>query len=86
MKNMDIYLHGMTLVTTSHLLRDSFPVPDQYAEISKTYSFPGGETGFGYYRQAHTDNFRQVRCVLWTDWLFSHLGARKLYTAVKVSW
>jgi len=45
MKNTDIYLHGMTLITTSHLLREIFPSPDQYAEISKSYSFPGGETG-----------------------------------------
>jgi len=45
MKNTDVYLHGMILMTTSHLLRDSFPGPDQYAEISKTYSLPGGETG-----------------------------------------
>jgi len=44
MKNTDIYLHGMILMTTSHLLRGDFPVPDQYAEISSSYTFPGGET------------------------------------------
>lgn len=47
MNTTDIYLHGMILVTTSHLLADSFPAPDQYAEISNSYSFPGGETGCG---------------------------------------
>lgn len=45
MNNTDIYLHGMTLMTTSILLRDDFPKPDSYAEISRNYSVPGGETG-----------------------------------------
>lgn len=45
MYNTDVYLYGMTLMTTSILLRDSFPDPDQYSEISRNYSFPGGETG-----------------------------------------
>jgi len=45
MSKTDIYLYGMILMTTSHLLRDSFPEPDQYAEISQSCIFPGGETG-----------------------------------------
>ncbi len=40
-----IYLYGMTLITTSHRLRDRFPKPDDYSEIAESHSFPGGETG-----------------------------------------
>lgn len=45
MAKYDVYLYGMTLMTTGHLLKGDFPKPDTYAEIVKTYSFPGGETG-----------------------------------------
>lgn len=44
MKEFDVYLYGMILMTTSHLLRDDFPESDSYSEITKTYFFPGGET------------------------------------------
>ncbi len=40
-----IYLYGMTLLTTSHLLDEDFPALDTYAEINKSYRLPGGETG-----------------------------------------
>ena len=41
----DIYLFGMTLLTTSHLLDEDFPALDTYAEISESHRLPGGETG-----------------------------------------
>jgi sugar/nucleoside kinase (ribokinase family) len=40
----DIYLYGMNLITTSHLLKEDFPKADSYSEIVKTYKLPGGET------------------------------------------
>ncbi len=45
MKNSDIYLYGMILITNSFLLKDSYPEPDTYGEITRRYSLPGGETG-----------------------------------------
>lgn len=45
MKNNDIYLYGMVLITNSFLLRDNFPEPDTYSEFTKLYRLPGGETG-----------------------------------------
>ncbi|MHB8130726.1 MAG: PfkB family carbohydrate kinase [Mobilitalea sp.] len=45
MKNNDIYLYGMILITNSFLLKDSYPEPDTYGEITKRYALPGGETG-----------------------------------------
>ncbi len=41
----DIYLYGMTLVTTSHRLESNFPERDGYCEIAETHRLPGGETG-----------------------------------------
>ena len=41
----DVYLYGMTVITRMHLLKDSYPEPDCYSEIKKSYIFPGGETG-----------------------------------------
>lgn len=41
----DIYLYGMTLLTSSHLLAGDFPALDTYAEIKRSYVLPGGETG-----------------------------------------
>ena len=40
-----IYLYGMILATRSYLLRDGFPKPDEYSEVSAEYFLPGGETG-----------------------------------------
>ena len=45
MDHNNIYLYGMILITNSFLLKDSYPKPDTYGEISKNYSLPGGETG-----------------------------------------
>lgn len=43
MKN--IYMHGQILGTHSFYLKDGFPVPDEYSELSMKYFLPGGETG-----------------------------------------
>jgi len=45
MKNTDVYLYGMILITNSFLLKDRYPEADTYAEIAKKYILPGGETG-----------------------------------------
>lgn len=45
MKDLDIYLYGMTVYSTIHLLDASYPEPDSYGEIKETYVIPGGETG-----------------------------------------
>jgi len=45
MEKKDVYLYGMILMTTSHLLRDDYPEADQYSEIKQSFRFPGGETG-----------------------------------------
>lgn len=45
MKNNDIYLYGMIVLTNSFLLKDVFPEPDTYADIKNRYLLPGGETG-----------------------------------------
>ena len=41
----DVYLYGMTLITTSHRLAGGFPAPDSYSEIAESHRLPGGETG-----------------------------------------
>ena len=43
--NPEVYLFGQILGTHSFLLKDGFPQPDEYAEISAQYFLPGGETG-----------------------------------------
>jgi sugar/nucleoside kinase (ribokinase family) len=45
MKNNDVYLYGMILITNSFLLKGTYPEPDTYGEIAKKYALPGGETG-----------------------------------------
>jgi len=45
MSSFDIYLYGMTLVSTMHLLAEEFPQADSYSEIKESYVLPGGETG-----------------------------------------
>jgi sugar/nucleoside kinase (ribokinase family) len=44
-RNFDIYLYGMTLLSTSHLLAGDFPQLDTYGEIRESHTLPGGETG-----------------------------------------
>lgn len=43
-KNLDIYLYGMTLLSTIHLLAGQYPKADSYQEIKETHILPGGET------------------------------------------
>ncbi len=43
-KNLDIYLYGMTLLSTIHLLAGPYPDADSYQEIKETHVLPGGET------------------------------------------
>ena len=43
-KSLDIYLYGMTVLSTIHVLKDAYPKADNYAEISKSFQIPGGET------------------------------------------
>ncbi|WP_040949765.1 carbohydrate kinase family protein [Gorillibacterium massiliense] len=45
MQKHDVYLYGMTLVTTMYLLKDDFPEADDYREIRESHVLPGGETG-----------------------------------------
>lgn len=42
--NLDIYLYGMTLLSTIHLLAGQYPEADSYQEIKETHILPGGET------------------------------------------
>lgn len=44
-KTLDVYLYGMTVYSTVHLLEGEYPEPDTYGEIRKTFHIPGGETG-----------------------------------------
>lgn len=40
---IDVYIYGMTVLSTIHLLKGSYPAADTYQEIEKTYVMPGGE-------------------------------------------
>lgn len=41
----EIYLFGMTVYSTIHLLDGEYPEKDTYGEIAETHQVPGGETG-----------------------------------------
>lgn len=41
----DVYLYGMIVRTTAHLLKGPYPDVDGYGEILETHRFIGGETG-----------------------------------------
>lgn len=45
LNELDVYLYGMTVLSTIHRLHDDYPKPDTYGEIAETYNIPGGETG-----------------------------------------
>ena len=45
MREREVYLYGMTVVTTSHRLADNFPTSGNYCEIVDSHRSPGGETG-----------------------------------------
>jgi sugar/nucleoside kinase (ribokinase family) len=43
MTHSDVYIYGMTVLSTIHLLKGKFPSPDAYQEIQETFVMPGGE-------------------------------------------
>ncbi len=43
MARSDVYIYGMTVLSTIHLLKGKFPAPDAYQEIRETFVMPGGE-------------------------------------------
>ena len=47
MNNADVYLYGMTLLSTIHQLKAKFPSADGYQEIVRTFIIPGGEAANG---------------------------------------
>jgi sugar/nucleoside kinase (ribokinase family) len=47
MKKADVYLYGMTVLSTIHQLKAKFPKADGYQEIIKTFIIPGGEAANG---------------------------------------
>ncbi len=38
-----VYLHGMTVMSTIHKLKNAYPEADSYGEIEQTFICPGGE-------------------------------------------
>ncbi len=42
---LDVYVYGMTVLSTIHRLEGPFPPVDTYQEITATYVMPGGEAG-----------------------------------------
>ncbi len=42
---LDVYLYGMTLLSTIHRLKGPYPKADSYQEIDWSLTVPGGETG-----------------------------------------
>jgi sugar/nucleoside kinase (ribokinase family) len=47
MNNADVYLYGMTVLSTIHQLKAKFPSADGYQEITNTFVIPGGEGANG---------------------------------------
>ncbi len=45
MRNNDVYVYGMTVLSTIHRLKGPFPPADHYQEIVETRIMPGGEAG-----------------------------------------
>lgn len=43
MTNADVYVYGMTVLSTIHQLKAKFPSADGYQEITRTFVMPGGE-------------------------------------------
>ena len=39
----DVYVYGMTVLSTIHLLRQFYPAANTYGEIERSYAMPGGE-------------------------------------------
>ena len=47
MNDADVYLYGMTLLSTIHQLKAKFPSAEGYQEITNTFVIPGGEAANG---------------------------------------
>jgi len=47
MTDHDVYLYGMTVLSTIHQLKAKFPSADGYQEITRTFVIPGGEAANG---------------------------------------
>lgn len=43
MSQFDVYVYGMTVLSTIHQLKDDYPEADTYQEIEQTFMMPGGE-------------------------------------------
>jgi hypothetical protein len=43
--HLDVYLYGMTCLSTIHVLDGPYPESDSYREIKQTFVVPSGETG-----------------------------------------
>ncbi len=43
MPRSDVYIYGMTVLSTIHRLKGKYPAPDGYQEIQRTFVMPGGE-------------------------------------------
>lgn len=43
MSQFDVYIYGMTVLSTIHQLKSDYPVADTYQEIEQTFIMPGGE-------------------------------------------
>ena len=43
MPTADVYIYGMTVLSTIHQLKGRFPAADGYGEIAQTHIIPGGE-------------------------------------------
>jgi sugar/nucleoside kinase (ribokinase family) len=47
MNKPEVYLYGMTVLSTIHQLKAKFPSADGYQEITRTFVIPGGEAANG---------------------------------------
>lgn len=43
--NPKAYFYGMVVQSTIHKMCGTYPIPDEYGEIAKSYYLPGGEAG-----------------------------------------
>jgi sugar/nucleoside kinase (ribokinase family) len=50
---LDVYLYGMTLLSTIHQLDGLYPPADTYREIKRSHILPGGETGNAAFLLSH---------------------------------
>jgi hypothetical protein len=47
MDPIDVYIYGMTVYSTIHLLKGPYPEADTYQEILQTWNIPSGEAAVG---------------------------------------